>query len=172
MNNNISSEILNWQSESNLNWNALVDYIYNKGIVIIDSKLKSGFGMATYYGIHLNMDYFKFVNGEIRYFLICHEIGHYVSLIEQGLDYHLNMLSSSNLNDVYNHIVNEEKRADDFALNLYNILNNISFEDIHNNINDEYLNKNGYMETAKYIFGRINNSEQNYKNIINEFIIN
>ena len=36
---------------------------------------------------------------------------------------------------------------------------------------DEYLNKNGYMETAKYIFGRINNSEQNYKNIINEFII-
>ena len=70
MDNNISSEILNWQSESNLNWNALVDYIYNKRIVIIDSKLKSGFGMATYYGIHLNMDYFKFVNGEIRYFLI------------------------------------------------------------------------------------------------------
>ena len=82
------------------------------------------------------------------------------------------MLSSTKLNDVYNHIVNEEKKADDFALNLYNILNNISFEDIHNNINDEYLNKNAYMETAKYIFGRINNSEQNYKNIITEFIIN
>ena len=62
MDKKVAEHILKWHYESDLNFIKLLDFINNGNIPVVDSKLISAVGMATYYEIHLDLDNLDLVN--------------------------------------------------------------------------------------------------------------
>ena len=98
MNYNTSSEILSWHYESDLNFIGLLNYINDNQIEIKVQNLMNSGGMATFYNIYLDMSKLRFLEYDIRFFIICHEIAHYKKIKKDGNEYHLNKLYHLQIN--------------------------------------------------------------------------
>jgi len=169
---NTSSEILSWHYESDLNFIGLLNLINEDKIDIkVRNLIKSG-GIATFYEIYLDMSKLRFLDHDIRFFIICHEIAHYRKIKKDGVDFHMNKLSVNDLIELYEHILNEEIFADRYGNILYKHLNGRSFPYEKTQKLNDYENRLKYIQTASYLLNRINNNEENYKNLINNYIVN
>lgn len=168
----IAEHLLKWHYESNLDFIKLLNFINDNSIPIVNSRLTSALGMATYYKIHLDIINIESKPIMLRYFIILHEIAHYKRLIKKGLDYHLHFLSSNNVNNLYNHLLNEEIIADNYASYVFNKLNDIKYPYEMTQQLKEYENKIKFINTAYSLMGKLNNTEESYKNMISTYIIN
>lgn len=170
---NTSSEILSWHYESDLNFIGLLNLINDNKIEIKVRNLMNSGGMATFYDIYLDMSKLRFLDYDIRFFIICHEIAHYKKIKRDGKEYHLNKLSINDVAKLYEHILDEEIFADKYAYILFKSLNKgkvFSYEKTQRL--NEYENRIKFIKTANYLLGKIDNNEENYKNLIQQFIFN
>jgi hypothetical protein len=171
MDKRVAQHILKWHYESELNFIRLLSFINDNDIPIVDSKLINAIGMATYYKIHLDLDNLNFQLPLLRYFIILHEIGHYKRLHKKGLEFHLHKLSSSNVNMLYKHLLNEELIADNYAMFTFRRLTGAEYPYEMTQQLKEYENKVKYMDTANSFIGKLENNEDSYKSMINQYII-
>ena len=171
MDKRVAEHILKWHYESDLNFIKLLDFINNGNIPVVDSKLISAVGMATYYEIHLDLDNLDFQPPLLRYFIILHEIGHYKRLQKKGLEFHLHELSTSNVNILYNHILNEETIADNYGMFTFKRLTGNEYPYEMTQRLKEYENKVKFMDTAYSLIGKLENNEDSYKAMIEQHII-
>jgi hypothetical protein len=171
MDRRIADHILKWHYESDLNFIKLLSFIDDNNIPVVDSKLISAVGMATYYKIHLDLDSLDFQPPSLRYFIILHEIGHYKRLQKKGLEYHLHKLSSTNVNILYNHILNEEIIADKYGMFTFKRLTGVEYPYEMTQQLKDYENKVKFIDTAYSLIGKLNGTEDSYKIMIQQYII-
>jgi hypothetical protein len=171
MDKRVADHILKWHYESDLNFIKLLEFINGSNIPVVDSKLINAIGMATYYKIHLDLDDLDFQPPLLRYFIILHEIGHYKRLQKKGLEFHLHKLSSSNVNILYKHILNEEIIADNYGMFAFRRLTGTEYPYEMTQRLKEYENKVKFMDTAHSFIGRLQNNEDSYKSMINQYIV-
>lgn len=169
MDKRIIEHILKWDYESDLDFITLLDFIDKNNIPVVDSRLINILGMATFYQIHLDIDYLEYQPYKLRYFIILHEIAHYKRLHKKGLDFHLTNLSNSNIDELYNHILLEETIADKYGMFVYRKLT----DDIYPYEMTQCINENKLklMDTAKSFIGVLDNNEDSYKAMIQKYII-
>lgn len=167
----VAEYILKWHYETDLNFIKLLGFINDNNIPIVDSTLVNALGMATYYKIHLDLKNIDNQPSLLRYFIILHEIGHYKRLQKKGLDYHLHKLSSDNVETIYTHILNEETIADNYGMLTFKLLTGNQYPYEMTQQIKEYENKIKFIDTAYSLIGKLNNSEDNYKAMIQQYII-
>lgn len=167
----IAENILNWHYDTDLNFIKLLDFINDSNIPIIDSKIVGALGMATYYKIYLDLENITNQPPMLRYFIILHEIGHFKRLQKKGLEYHLHKLSSSNVETIYTHILNEETIADNYGMFAFKRLTGNKYPYEMTQQIKEYENKLRYIDTAHSLIGRLNGTEDSYKIMIQQYII-
>ena len=167
----IAENILNWHYDTDLNFIKLLDFINDSNIPIVNSKIVSALGMATYYKIYLDLDNIANHPPILRYFIILHEIGHYKRLQKKGLEYHLHKLSSTNVNILYNHILNEEIIADNYGMFAFKRLTGVEYPYEMTQQLKDYENKVKFIDTAYSLIGKLNGTEDSYKIMIQQYII-
>ncbi len=171
MDRRVADHMVKWHYESDLNFIKLLNFINENNIPVVDSKIISAVGMATYYKIHLDLDGLDFQPPTLRYFIILHEIGHYKRLHKKGLEFHLHNLSTSNVNMLYSHILNEEIIADNYGMYTFKRLTGVEYPYENTQRLKEYENKVKFMDTAYSLLGRLQNNEDSYKSMIEQYII-
>ena len=171
MDKDIAESLLKWHYNTDLNFIRLMNFINDSNIPVVNTKLINAVGMATYYTIHLDINILELQPPMLRYFIILHEIGHYKRLQKKGLEFHLHKLSASNVETLYTHILNEETIADNYGMFVFKRLTGLEYPyEMTQRIKD-YENKIKFMDTAYSLFGKLENSEDKYKSMIEQYII-
>lgn len=154
-----------------LNFNYLLEFMSSSGIKFINRRLKDTLGIATYYCIYLDMEKIDTYPNTLLFFIILHEMAHYKRINKMGKDIMLKNLSSDNFDEIFKHVINEEIFADRYACFIFNLFNKCEFPRSATQCLNELEKQIPYKETVMSIFGKIKNNEENYKNLVNSFLI-
>ncbi len=104
-------------------------------------------------------------------FVIFHEVAHYKRIYKFGKDKLIEKLSIENFDNFFNFILCEELIADRYAMYVYYKLKKESFPlELTQNLHLEY-NINRYRYVAVDFFDKVKNNEENYKKLMESFII-
>jgi hypothetical protein len=114
---------------SKFDFKPLKNVLDGYGIEIKNSVLRGdNLALTTLYNhIHFNIsklnfliDY-KYINGDDLFFLIAHELCHYIRINKYGFDFHLTKLKSKDLEEFSTYLITEEIICDRFSkLFFYN----------------------------------------------------
>ena len=167
----IISFLTSLDSESDLDFLKLINFIRESDIPVFSNELVSAFGIATFYGIHLDIRILKTISHDTIFFIILHEIGHYKRIIKKGKQYHLHCLSDNNIDNLYNHILIEEIIADKYGSLVFRLLNNITYPYEKTQRLRSVPNQFKFYPIAKQMHNQIQNDENKYIELINNFII-
>lgn len=158
-------------SKSNLDFLKLITFINENDIPIFSNELVSAFGIATFYGIHLDIRLLKTISHDIVFFIILHEIGHYKRIVKKGKQYHLHCLSDNNIDNLYNHILIEEMIADRYGSLVFRLLNGTTYPYEKTQRLRSISNQFKFYTTAQQMYNMVQNDEKKYNELINNFII-
>jgi hypothetical protein len=163
--------LIDLNSKSDLNFIKLINFIKESNIPFFSNELVSAFGIATFYGIHLDIRLLKTISYDMVYFIILHEIGHYKRIIKKGKQYHLHCLSDNNIDNLYNHILIEEIIADKYGSLVFRLLNNINFQYEKTQQLNSIQNQFKFYPLAQSMCNIIQNDEEKYIKLVNDFIV-
>lgn len=166
--NEIKETLLN--IDSKLNFEGLLSWMESNGVPYKNRRLRGPMGFAAFDGVYLNLDMILNYNPSLLFFVILHETAHYKRIIKMGKENVIKFLSYEDFDKFFDHVVTEEIIADRYGRLVYRLLNGANFP-IHvtQQLDNEYKRER-YKSTARVLFGKINNSEEEYNKLVKSFI--
>jgi|AntRauMFilla1563_2_1112583.scaffolds.fasta_scaffold00263_7 hypothetical protein len=170
---NFKNYLLEKDADTNYNFRGVLDIIREKNISVKSNKLSFGLGLATIFGIYIDIDKLESdyrLTDEIRMYIILHEIGHYVRMKKLGEDNILDKMSRPDFEHFFQGIIEEEIFADRWASIMYYKLNRVTYprymtQELHLKSNQEK-----YRDKCKNLFGQVDNDIEKYKLFIQNYI--
>jgi len=154
------------------NFKKLLEFMEASGIDFKDRKIKfNTLGVATMYGLFINSEELNRYNDSIIFYVILHEIAHYKRIQKMGKEALIKALSAENFETFFEHVVGEEIIADRYASLLYLWFNKETFPSIWTQELFKEDKRNNYRPIAARLFGVIKNDEENYKNLLESFLV-
>lgn len=158
--------------DSDLNFEGLLSWMETNGVPYKNRKLRGPIGLAAFDGVYVNLDFALNYNPNLLFFVILHETAHYKRITKMGKANVIKFLSDENFDNFFDHVVNEEIIADRYGCFVFRLLNGVEFpKQATQRLEDRYRREQ-YKSTARVLFGKINNSEEKYNELLNSFIIN
>ena len=159
------------EKKSELNFRVLLSFMEATGIEFRDRILRGPMGIATYYCIYLDMTKIITYHEKMLFFVILHEIAHFKRIAKVGREHVIRMLSIEEFKPFCDHIINEEIIADRYACYVYQCLNQDEFpRTATQELHLDYRQRE-YERTAQHLFGVIKNNEENYKKLLESFVL-
>ena len=153
------------------NFTKLVDYLLDTGFVYQDRKLRGPLAIATLNGVLLDMSVIDRYHDKLVYFILLHETAHMKRINRMGKEMMLSNLSIEDFGEFTAHIFEEETFADRYACSLFYHFN----KEIYPWYETQQLNlkykQEQYEKMARMYYGKIQNNEEKYNEMINNFII-
>jgi hypothetical protein len=159
------------EKHGKLNFNSLLDFMEASGIEFKDRKLRGPMGIATYFCIYLDLHKIDAYNDKMLFFVILHEIAHYKRIARVGKEHIIKMLSLEDFEEFCTHVITEEIIADRYGCYVFYLLNKNIFPREATQRLDEKYRQVQYKHTAKHLFGQIQNNEENYKRVLESFLV-
>lgn len=157
--------------ESNLNFNGLIELIERDNIKINFTKLNGPFGLATYFGVFVDIE--TILSGfppDILFFTILHEIAHYKKIMGNPLDDLITILSNKDVDSFVEEVITEERFADRYASILFFKLNQKTYPNYWTQeLEKEYKREKYKKEIIPLLFGKINNKDD-YNNLVEKLL--
>lgn len=154
-----------------LNLSGVLNVLGN--LKIENAKLNNALGLATLYGIYIDVDRMLHSNlpNKILIFIILHEIAHYKRMVKFGKEYYLNKLSRSDFEYFFEGVIEEEVFADRWAsLMYYHLTGNLYPRDLTQQFDSDYI-KSEYIAYCRSIFNKVQNDEEKYKELIKTILV-
>jgi hypothetical protein len=161
------------EKHGELNFKGLLDFMESTGIDYLSHGLDRIFGMATCYGIYLDLNKIDEYHDKFLFFIILHETAHY-KRIEQmgGKDAMIKILSTEDFEEFCGHVIGEEIFADRYACFVYQILNNETFpREATQKLHIKEVQERYKHSSAIRLFGVVKNSEEIYKQLVESFLV-
>jgi hypothetical protein len=134
------------------------------------TSLRGPLGMATIDAIHIDVD--RIYNDRMLYFIILHETSHYKRIQKFGVKKIIENLSNEDFEKFFQFLLNEELVSDRYGCLLYYKFNKQEYpKSLTQELTNE-MNKISFRQSARYIFGRVQNSEERFDEYMNSFIVN
>ena len=156
--------------DGKLKFNNLIKFIEDTGITFKDMEMTGPLGIATLDCIYLDISQLKRYNDRFVYFVILHETAHFKRITKMGRDVMLKNLSMDNFDELLTHVFFEEILADRYACRMFYHFN----RDIYPWSQTQQLNLPSkqlqYHPMARNYFGKIQNDEKKYYELIEQFI--
>lgn len=153
------------------NFTKLVDYLLDTGFVYQDRKLRGPLAIATLNGVLLDMSVIDRYHDKLVYFILLHETAHMKRIGRMGKELMLANLSIEDFGEFTAHIFEEEIFADRYACSLFYRFN----KEIYPWYETQQLNlkykQDQYESSARMYYGKIQNNEEKYNEMISQFII-
>lgn len=161
------------KKHGDLNFKGLLEFMESTGINYLSHGLDRIFGMATCYGIYLDLEKINEYHDNFLYFIILHETAHYKRIKQMGgKDAVIKILSNEDFEDFCGHVIGEEVFADRYACFVYQILNKEKFpREATQNLHMKEVQERYKKNSAIRLFGVVKNSEEIYKQLVNSFLI-
>jgi len=158
------------EKHGELNFNGLLEFMEFSSIDFKARKLRGPMGIATYFCIYLDMDKIDTYHDQMLFFVILHEIAHYKRIAKVGKEHIIKMLSLEDFEEFCTHVITEEIIADRYGCYVFYLLNKNIFPRGATQQLDIDYRRIQYKNTAKYLFGQIQNNEENYKKVLESFL--
>lgn len=154
--------------KSDLNFAGVFDILEETNITIENSELNEALGLATLYGLHIDISKMKerYIPEQLILFIILHEIAHYKRMLKFGKQYYLNLLSRTDFESFFDSVIEEEVFADRWASLMYYKLNGKVYPKFMTQQLDKPEVQKKYRHNASKLFGVVDNDEENYKKLI------
>lgn len=170
----IKTELLKRHGE--YDFNELVKFIENTGFEYKSVGLRGPLGISTLDNIMLDIDSINNVGNmfgdKFIFYIILHETAHFKRIQKLGRNEMLGRLSNSNYNRFLDHVFEEEVIADRYATRLFYRFNKRIYPWSETQELNLIENQEIYETFARSYYGKINNDEELYTELINKFIIN
>lgn len=169
----IDSTIIQKLSERDGKYNfiMLLEYMHDSGYTYENKKLLGPLAIATLNGVLLDMSTIDRYNDKLVYFILLHETAHMKRIDRMGKELMLANLSIEDFDTFTAHIFEEEIFADRYACRLFYHFNN----EIYPWYETQQLNlkykQDKYEPMARMYYGKIQNNEEKYNEMINNFIV-
>ena len=161
-----------------LNFETILTIINESNIKIINACLSDDIvGLTTLDCIYIDIyDILTRVSvGEINlhkvFFILLHEIAHKKRIDKHGVDYHLNMLTTSDFKSFHEFIIAEELFADRWASLVFYLINQTKFHISQTQGLHITLNKELYINSLKETHNLFKATNFNYNKMIKQFLI-
>ncbi len=154
------------------NIDELICFMENSGVRYYMADLTGPLALATFYGVYIDINKIKTkaVGGMLIYFVILHETAHMKRIKKLGKKEILRNLSLKDFDEFFNHILGEELIADRYGCFMYyNLTKQIYPKSMTQNLHIKEV-VDTYKSTARYLYGQIENNEDDYKKLVNKFI--
>ena len=156
--------------EGKLNFAGLLSWMESNGVPYKSRHLRGPIGMATFDGVYINLDAIMDYNPSLLFFVILHETAHYKRITKMGKDNVIKFLSDDNFDVFFEHVVTEEIIADRYGRLVYRLMNGTNFPvQVTQQLELPYKRER-YKSTAIHLFGKIDNSEEKYNELVKSFI--
>lgn len=124
-------------------------------------------GVANHKVIYLNIDN---KDPKFFYYVALHELAHHRRMQKNGLEYHLNKLSSTDFIEFSEHVIYEEIIADRYALRLFKQAN--GYKPSYSQQLDIIQEQESFKERLRgYMFGKFENDVEKYDKLIEGYLI-
>lgn len=154
----------------NLNFNGLYEYIIENNIEIEFTNIRfSAIGFTSYDKVYISKSIPSYIDDNVLFMIICHEIGHFLRFRKKGLKFHLNNLSINDKEIFFEKLIHEEIIADKFSCLLFYHLNRFIYE---GQMQDLHLTENvdKYKQQVDFLYQYYSSDENEYIKTINNFI--
>ena len=160
------------RKDGELDFSLLLKFMKESGIKFKNRKLHKVYGIATYYGVYLDVDKLTdHFNERMIWYIILHEIAHFKRIEKIGKDKIIEFLSNEDFDEFCDHIIGEEIIADRYACFVYYLFNKEKFPREATQQLEKPLRKLEYRNVISGLFGMIKNNEENYKKIFESYIV-
>lgn len=158
--------------DSKLDFKRLLAFMEDSGINFEDRQLKHRvLGMASADAIYINSKALNEYDNRMSYFVILHEMAHYKRIQRLGRKSLIAKLSDDNFETFCQHIIEEEIFADRYASVIFHLFNQKIFPSYMTQELHLDYRKFQYEAVAKQFFGVIKHKEENYKELLNSFLV-
>jgi hypothetical protein len=161
-----------------LNFEAILKITNESDIKIINACLSDDIvGLTTLDCVYIDIyDILTRLSvGEINlqkvFFILLHEIAHKKRIDKHGVDYHLNMLTTSDFKRFYEFIIAEEIFADRWASLVFYLINQTKFHTSQTQGLHIISNKELYINNLKETHNLFKATNFNYGEMIKQFLI-
>ena len=160
------------ERDGKYNFKDLVQFIETIGYNYTSKELRGPLAITTLNGVLINISLLDRFDDKFIFFVLLHETAHMKRINKMGKVEIIRNLSLDDFNEFMNHIVYEEILADRYACKLFYLFNKENYpwgETQQLNLPDK---QKKYEQIANGYFGRIQNDEKKYDELINSFIVN
>ena len=139
-----------------------------KGIDYLITPMKDNImGLATHNKVYLNS---KNYCSDLFYYVALHELAHHKRMLRNGLQFHLDILSSTDFEEFSEHVIEEELIADRYATKLFKIAN--GYDSGYNQNLHKEVNKAFYKGRLRdNVFGTIKNDVEHYNKVVETYFV-
>lgn len=159
------------ERDGRYNFIKLLEYMQASGYTYVDKKLRGPLAIATLNGILLDMSTIDRYHDKLVYFILLHETAHMKRIGRMGKELMLANLSIEDFDEFTAHIFEEEIFADRYACRLFFHFN----KEIYPWYETQQLNlkykQEQYGPMARMYYGKIQNNEEKYNEMISNFIV-
>ena len=156
--------------DTGLNFTGLLSWMESNDVPYKSRHLKGPIGMATFDGVYIDFNAMMIYNPSLLFFVILHETAHYKRITKMGKQAVIKFLSDENFDIFFEHVVNEEIIADRYGRLVYRLMNGANFPVQVTQQLDLPYKRERYKSTARHLFGKIDNSEEKYNELVKSFI--
>jgi hypothetical protein len=156
--------------DGKLKFNNLLKFIEDTGVTFKDRRMTGPLGIATLDCIYLDINQLNRYEDRFVYFVILHETAHFKRITKMGRAVMLKNLSMEDFDELLTHIFFEEILADRYACKMFYHFNRDIYPWSHTqqlNLPSKQLQ---YHPMARNYFGKIQNDEKKYYELIEQFI--
>lgn len=154
------------------NFKGLVDFLDNNKFNYQVKNLRGPLAIATIDSVLINVSILDRYDDKFVFFVLLHETAHMKRIAKLGKDKIIRNLSLSDFNEFMEHILYEEVLADRYACQLFYLLNKETYPWNETQQLNLLEKQKQYEKIAMGYFGHIQNDENKYNEVINNFIVN
>jgi hypothetical protein len=120
--------------------------------------------------LNVLIDYF-YINGDDLFFLIAHELSHYIRIKKYGVHYHLSKLVVNDFEFFSNYLINEEVICDRFASLFFYVSKRFKYEGPFNRDFKTVSEYELYKKKIFFTYEKFLEYNLDYDKIINDYFI-
>lgn len=151
-------------------FNDLLTFMEKSCITFTDRQLNGSMAIATLDGVIVDVFKISHYPDKLIFFIFIHEIAHMKRLIKKGKEWFLGQLSIENYQEFTSELFKEEILADRYACRMFYKLNGIIYPWNQTQQLNLPERQKAYAPMAGSYFGKINNNEETYRELIQSFI--
>ncbi len=152
-------------------FNDLLTFMEESCITFSDRFLDGSVAITTLDEIIVDLSQLTYYPSKAIYFIFIHEIGHMKRLTKNGKKWFLGQLSIDNYEELTRELFREEVLADRYACRVFYKLNGIIYPWHHTQQLNLPEKQKAYSPMVDYLFRKINNDENKYRELIQSFIV-
>ena len=162
--------LLDRDKNSNLNFKLLVEFLDNSEYEFIGASLRGIMGIATEGRAFFDIYWLGYEDNQLLYFVMLHEYCHILSIKKMGKDVMISKFALEDFDEFFEHIVDEEIKADRFAKFYFYLMNLEEYPRYRTQqLEDEYY-KDKYSREIGELHTQIKTKED-YDKMINSFVV-